>query len=216
MGLHLCVFGNHKYFDILYISVRWISLASEEAVYHTSQMLGGMILLWMIIGEKPSVQNIASVVLCLLGVLLIFQPPFIFSKILLSSNFSTEDMELCTNKPDTANDTFCASHLSGRISFSLVGYGLAIATGILMVFRLITINWRPDFFGSVEKQPTIILWVALSGAVLSCAVMFSVETLAFPGSLKNCVLVIIHSTSYSLTYPGFLYGSSVLSGNTVG
>ena len=198
-----------------YISVTWISMASEEAVYHTSQMLGGMILLWTIIGEKPSVQNIASVVLCLLGVLLIFQPPFIFSKILLSSNFSPRDMELCTNDLDTANETFCASHLSGRKSFSLVGYILAFATGILMVFRLITIKWRPELFGSVEKQPIIILWVSLSGAVLSCAVMFSVETLAFPGSLKDCVLVIIHSTSYSLTYPGFLYGSSALSGNTV-
>ena len=27
--------------------------------------------------------------------------------------------------------------------------------------------------------------------------------------------MIIHSTSYSLTYPGMLYGSSVLNGNTV-
>ena len=87
-----------------YISVTWISMASEEAVYHTSQILGGMILLWMIIGEKPSAQNIASVVLCLLGVIFIFQPPFIFSKILLS-NVPTEDMELCTNEPDTANET---------------------------------------------------------------------------------------------------------------
>ena len=195
-----------------FISVTWISMASEEAVYHTSQMLGGMILLWMIIEEKPSVQNIASMVLCLLGVIFIFQPPFIFSKILLS-NVPTEVMELC--EPDTANETLCTSHSSGRKSFSLVGYGLAFATGMLMVFRLVTIKWRPDFFGNTEKQVTIVLWVSLGGAMISSAIMFSVETLTVPDSLKDYVLLIIHSSSYSLTYPGMLYGSSVLNGNTV-
>ena len=196
-----------------FISVTRISMASEEAVYHTSQMFGGMIMLWMIIGEKPSVQNIASVVLCLLGVILIFQPPFIFNGILLWSNFPTHGVELCAN--DTTNETLCVRHLSGRKSFSLVGYGLAFATGMLMVFRLITIKWRPDFFGNVEKQPTIVLWVSLSGAVFSSLVMFSIETLTVPECLKDYLLIIIHSTSYSLTYPGILYGSSVQSGNTV-
>ena len=156
-----------------FISVTWISMASEEAIYHTSQMFGGMILLRMIIGEKPSVQNFASLVLCLLGVILIFQPPFIFSKI-LPSNSPTQDTELCTNEPeDTANETLCTSHSSGR-SFSLVGYGIAFGTGMVMVFRLITIKWRPDFFGNTEKQVTIVLWVSLGGAVISSVIMFSV------------------------------------------
>ena len=48
---------------------------------------------------------------------------------------------------------------------------------MLMVFRLVTIKWCPDFFGNVEKQVTIVLWVSLGGAVISSVIMFSVENL---------------------------------------
>ena len=51
--------------------------------------------------------------------------------------------------------------------------------------------------------------------MISSAVTVSLETLTVPESLQDYLLLIIHSTSYSLTYPGMLYGSSVLNGNTV-
>ena len=90
------LYSGLLFFDTmgLYTSVTFIPLATQQAFYNTTTLVGGLILLWTFMKLRPTVDKVISVLLCASGIVLILQPDFIFIRA----------TKLTTGK-DTSNST---------------------------------------------------------------------------------------------------------------
>ena len=59
--------------SVYYIAVTFISLSTEETIYHTTQLFGGLVIFWILLGERPTVEKVVAVILCAIGILFVVQ-----------------------------------------------------------------------------------------------------------------------------------------------
>ena len=189
-----------------FMAVTFVSMATEESVYHTTQIFTGFVLFWVILKEKPTLEKAVAVVLCAVGVFLVVQPDFIFPTKFHVSMSYVPIQNGTMEESGTSNDR-------SQIN-TYLGCGLAFLTGIGMVCRLTAVKWNPQFFGEVRNQPIVVFWVSLTGAVLSTVITIIFEKPVLPANLKDYLLVTGHAISYIMLYPGCLYAGSILDGNT--
>ena len=64
----------------LYTSVTFIPLATQQAFYNTTTLVGGLLLLWTLMKLRPTVDKVVSVLLYAAGIVLVLQPDFIFTR----------------------------------------------------------------------------------------------------------------------------------------
>ena len=189
---------------VYFIAVTFIPLATEESIYHTTQLFGGLVTFWILLRERPTVERIAAVILCAGGVILVVQPDIIFkTKFVHIGNHTS--MPVSLQKGST------------RENYTIfgLGCGLALTAGVLQIVRFTTIKFHSKLFSDTEKQPVILFWNCLIGAVLCVSVSLCFEKPVLPENGKDYLLVMGHVLSYMFAPAGYLYAAPLLDGNTV-
>ena len=197
--------------------VTFIPMATEESIYHTTQMFGGMILFGIIVKEKPTVEKAFAAMICTSGVFLVVQPDFIFDDKRYESRNENENVTgfIVMNKSrNVTNETTDFSIEHRELLRFLLGCFLAFVAGITSMVCMTCVKYYDEFFGDSQSQPVVIFWTSLTSTVLSVIIMLVVENPVLPESLLDYFLVISHGVAYIASYPGYLYAFSVLDGNT--
>ncbi len=61
-----------------YVAASMLPLSTVQCIYQTTMIVSGLILYFLVLNERPTLPVGASALMCLVGVILVVQPDFIF------------------------------------------------------------------------------------------------------------------------------------------
>ena len=194
-----------------YVSVTYVSLASAECLYLTSLVVSGILIFTIWNRERIKWESMVTAPLCILGVVMVIQPPFIFGN--STSHLQTKSANEALNQNITQNITEAGKQLNYNITMDdMIGYSLSVGVGILDTFIVSFIKYHSDFF-TTDNLLISLSWSYVAGTVLSLITMLLFEKPVFPLDIKDLLLVSGHVLTYVLLMPLHLYGSLLISGN---
>ncbi len=94
----------------LYSSVNYIPVGTARALFYTGKMICNVILFCGFKGEKATISKIISVLICIVGSVLMIQPPPLFS-----GNLSTAKLEVIYEKDDFSKPHSCIINITDNI-----------------------------------------------------------------------------------------------------
>ena len=108
--------------------------------------------------------------------------------------------------------TFGHKSSSARLMSVIVGYSAAVSHGIFLGLYVLVLKKNPY----INKHPLeTLFWVSILGTTVSLILMLLVETPVLPSNWFEFTMVIIHSVTCAAIWPLVMYGSGIISGNTV-
>ena len=203
----------------LYISVTFIPLATQQALYNTTNLLVSLILLWIMLKKSPTWDKIVSVIICIVGVVLVLQPDFIFiSKKETVLEFENESYDQGNTSAlgwnQTLNETN-RTHNRSIILNDVLGYGLSVLTGLALAGQIVTLKYFSDFFHTVNNQLITLFWIYLFGTLASVILMLAFEQPVLPRNTVEYLLSSGHCVFNVFILPTYMCAGSVIDGNTV-
>ena len=101
---------------------------------------------------------------------------------------------------------------SARLMSVIVGYSAAVSHGIFLGLYVLVLKKNPY----INKHPLeTLFWVSILGTTVSLILMLLVETPVLPSNWFEFTMVIIHCVTCAAIWPLVMYGSGIITGNTV-
>ena len=215
------LYSGLLFFDTmgLYTSVTFIPLATQQAFYNTTTLVGGLLLLWTLMKLRPTVDKVVSVLLCAAGIVLVLQPDFIFTRTVKqttgtnTSNFTQKDIineasrdQKVLNSSDIPTDS--------NQDFAILGCGLSVVAGLSLAGITVLFQYHDNFFAHKVNMLISFFWTYLFGTLASLVVMFSLEQPTLPDSITDYLLVSGHIMCNVLIGPTSMWATCVVDGNT--
>ena len=197
---------------LYYISVTFASLTSVMAIEVTSSLVAGIPLFAVMLKEEITVKRLLFAGFCICGVILITQPQFIFKQKEL--DYCNETMLFTDNFSNNVNITAPHCKMENKTGFLsvYVGYGLSAISGLGIILNLFLIK---NYTYLNENIDQVLFWQFVIGTFVSVIIMAIYETPVLINDTFQGTLIAIHSLSYTLLWPMFLYASRHISANTV-
>ena len=202
----LCFVSNIVTIGI-YVTLTFIPLASSECLILTSNLAAGLIIFTIINKEKLAWDKLVAVLVCIVGVLLILQPDFVFK----SSDILRNSTQVNPNSTKLSSQRQSTEKFD---NWSILGYILAVCTGICLTLEIAVVKYYKDFF-TVENLFISLIWTHALGTLLSLIPMLIYEDLVFPVDVKNILLICGHVCFFVFMMPMLLYASLLIAGSLV-
>ena len=202
----------------LYISVTFIPLATQQAFYVTTTLLGGMLLLWILLKVRPTASNIFAILLCAFGLFMVLQPDFMFShpSEIKFQNYSSDLVGHDSNDVSFVllkNISNLPSIDSG-FTLDLLGCGLAVFAGLCVGGIVVSIRRYERFYHSRTNLLITLFWAYLFSTISSFVLMLVFEKPLLPTKTKDYLLVFGHTICNIFIAPTHVYAASIIDGNT--
>ena len=202
----------------LYVASSLLPVSSVQSVSQTSNIVSGIILFYLFLEDRPTLQVWISTLMCTGGVLLVIQPSFIFHHTTPAGNYSTipllsRGINGNSETTDLLNGLNSISADQNHIVYTLLQimkYSLPVANGLSMTIDIVVVKKRPYLSENITE---VLFWCFLSNTVLSFVVMFIWETPVLPSNWFDTLLVSLHCLAYVFIWPLYLYTVKQISGN---
>ena len=101
---------------------------------------------------------------------------------------------------------------SARLVSEIVGYSAAVSHGMFLGLYMLVLKKNPY----INKHPLqTLFWVSILGTTVSLILMLLIETPVLPSNWFEFIMVIIHCVTCAAIWPLAMYGSGIITGNTV-
>ena len=175
----------------------------------TSGIVSGMFIFSLFNKEQLTWDKVISVPICVVGVFLVLQPPFLFHHrdVVTSGTFG-----ILEGVNETSNPLqYIIPHVDIP-SKEVLSCILSLATGIIITINIALVKHYNDFF-TPKNTFVSLIWSYASGTAISLIPVAIFETPVFPVEVKPVLLVSGHVVTYVFVMPLLMYGSQLISGN---
>ena len=223
---------------IIFISMAMVPVSAAQSLQQTAQIISGILLFALILKAKVTIRVILSSVLCIAGIMLVIQPDFLFPKIDLSGSESLNGTLLLTNITENTENidlseskTFKGTSLfknttentddkdNGFFGYQLdhnknqvIGRVIAAISGIFVTLDVVVTKYNTSFAEYLFEIPFFALF---AGTLLSTIGMLILETPTLPNNWMDVLYIFIHTVSYILLWPLYIYVFQYISANTM-
>ena len=224
-----------------FIAVSFLPAAAAFCVCCASAIIWGLFIFALCWNERVTMKKVLFACLCICGVILVVQPwahleghnqkwmiekenstdgdPYklngTMSSVQNSSYQTKEEM-------DVINISLCEQNLSdkmkrsqtdsGQFMSEMFGYTAAASSGIFIGLYVTVLKKNPY----INEHPfKILFWCWSFGTTISLIIMFFIETPVLPSNWFDIAMVIIHGATCAVIWPLIIYGSGIITGNTV-
>ena len=206
-----------------YTAVTFISIASMQCIVITSTIVSGLFLFRLFWYEQVSAKRVFFAVSCIVGVILVIQPDFLFVKEHMTGSESNMTHHVTGSESNmTHHVTGSESHVIGNepelvrdldISlFSALGYSLSVVSGCVVSVSVLLVKRYP-FLG--ENFLVTNFWSIVVSVASSPVLMLIFETPTLPNNWVDFLLLLGHCCTYVIILVSMLLSSMYISGNTV-
>ena len=193
-----------------FIAFKILPLASVQCTYFAATLVSGMALLYFFWSEKITINAVLSALLCLLGVVFVIQPGFIFKHDQTSMRGNASEYSAHVN--GTVGDIVEYLTETSTTGLRVFGYFLATVSGISTAADILLVKRYPYL---AEHFLGVLFWCFASGTVLSVILMLLIEKPVLPDTWFDITMVLLHSLIYALYWPFYMYAAATISGNTI-
>ena len=207
------LYSGLLFFDTigLYTSVTFIPLATQQAFYNTTTLVGGLVLLWTLMKLRPTVDKVVSILLCASGIVLVLQPDFIFET--TGSNTSNSAQSDPVKEANMGPKVLNGSADSNQ-NLVLLGCGLSVGAGLSLAGLTVLFQFHSNFFSNKVNMLISFFWTYLFATSASVVVMFTMEQPTLPKTITEYLLVLGHTLCNVLIGPTSMWAICVIDGNT--
>ena len=196
----------------LYAGSALLPLVDVIAILNTTVLIAMVCIYWILLKESIMLVQIVAIVICLLGILFIAQPSWIFFRMHHGANCTMEcPKAYFINDNSTSNNlTLNDNNSTGKVTqqentigaLCLIISGLAAAaTYYIIVFRLKGLHVL-----------IIAFWVGTSGWVICFMISIYTEQIKLKFSTEHSLLLLTHCISASLESVGTVAAASMIGG----
>ena len=199
---------------IIFISMAMVPVSAAQSLQQTAQIISGILLFALILKEKITVRILLSSLLCIAGIMLVIQPDFLFPQIDLSESESLNGTLLFTNTTENTKVTdsgFFGYQLDHNKS-QVIGRVIAAISGIFVTLDVVVTKYNTSFAEYLFEIPFFALF---AGTLLSTIGMLILETPTLPNNWMDVFYIFIHTVSYTLLWPLYIYVFQYISANTM-
>ena len=195
-----------------YISIATVPISAAQSLQQTSQIVSGILLFALILKERVTMRIIVSSVLCVAGIMLVIQPDFLFPEEDLSESKSFKVTSLLKNTTinteDKDNGLF-GNQLDCDMS-QIYGFAMASIACIFVTLDVLVTKYNTSFTDYPLEIP---FFAFIAGTLLSAIGMFILETPTLPTNWMDVLYIFIHTISYALMWPLYIYVLQYISAN---
>ena len=196
----------------LYVSATFIPVSHLEAIKMTAAILVGLVLFSVFWNEKLTTSRVCFALLCVVGVLGVTQPDFIFPHSVMISTNSSFHHHVNSSLSNPTVEVDNNSHDYGLINMgTVIGYSLSIAAGLSLSGYSLVFKRNP-YVGQNILQ--VSFWAFICSALASTVIMAFVETPVLPETWYQLSLVAIHSLASVCNSTLYMCGLRYISANT--
>ena len=199
---------------IIFISMAMVPVSAAQSLQQTAQIISGILLFTLILKEKVTIRILLSSLLCIAGIMLVIQPNFLFPKMDLSESESLNGTILFTNtteNTDNKDNGFFGYQLDDNKS-QVIGHVIAAISGIFVTLDVLVTKYNTSFADYLFEIPFFALF---AGTLLSTIGMLILETPTLPNNWMDVLYISIHTFSYTLLWPLYIYVFQYISANTM-
>ena len=186
----ICLLFN-IYNGFFYTATTYLPLGTISGI-HSAFLLVLVAMATVVIVKECYFYTACSVIVCITGMILISQPPFMFTHIYSGRNVSHFYHPLCCNS------------MNQTINNTVPNEGLGYAMLAITACAASTIFFRTRQIKEEVGAFVIAFWVGISGTVVSPLLMFIFEDFVFPTELVCQLLLLGHAIFTVLATVGFL------------
>ena len=196
----------------LYVAASIIPLASAQSIQITSGLASGLVLFAIFCKEKMAVKRISFVLLCIIGVILVIQPQFIF-KICKENKMSPDEnstIVIKENENGTMETEMETKTKKRSIHLVVIGYTLPIVTGFALSSDVVLVKRFPYLKKSLLE---VAFWSLILSTSFSAVAMVIFENPVLITTLFEASMIAAHCISYVFAWPLAVYGAAKVEGN---
>ena len=189
-----------------------IPISAAQSLQQTSQIVSGVLLFALILKEKITIRILVSSVLCVAGIMLVIQPDFLFPKLEFSESKSFKGTPLLPNttvKTENKHSGFFGYQLDPNVTLA-IGFAMAAIAGIFVTLDVLVTKYNTSFADYLLEIP---FFAFIAGTFLSAIGMFIVETPTLPTNWTDVLYIFIHTVSYTMLWPLYIYVLQYISAN---
>ena len=210
------VFGVLSFLSsmVYFVAVTFVPVSTAQSLHITCGIVFGMILFAVFWTDKITTKRVFCAILCIIGVTLVIQPDFIFTKpVPATAKAQNNDVNITNLHSDYNINNLNGTYLE-KINHPVLlalGYTFSGATGLVISCNLLLLKKRPYLN---ENKFEVLFWSFFTGTLLSSILMVIFERPVLPSSVIETVLVALHVTPNILMWPTTMYAIQYVSGNT--
>ena len=193
---------------VLYIAISFLPLTSVLTIEQTLCMATGIPLF---------AKRLLFASLCVCGVILVTQPGFIFEQaeqghchknaVIPTVNCSEDANSTLQMADDQIKQEYTASS-----TLVYIGYAMACITGLRCAANLLLLKKYTFLHENIHP---VLSWQFITGTLVSIILMAILEHPVLMANWNEVTLVAVHSLSFTIMWPLYLYACQNLSANTI-
>ena len=194
---------------LIFISMAMIPISVAQSLQQASQIISGILLFALILKERITIRILLSSVLCVAGIMLVIQPDFLFPEADLSSS---KRISLLTNtsiNTENKQKGIFGYQLDSKLS-QVIGFAMASIAGFFVTLDVLVTKYNTSFADYLLEIP---FFAFIAGTLLSTIGMLILETPTLPTNWTDVLYIFIHTVSYTMLWPLYIYVLQYISAN---
>ena len=189
-----------------FVAVTFVPISTVQCLHFTCGIIFGMFLFRIFLEDKITIKSVLCATLCTIGVTLVIQPNFIFTKTVPSADGVTDihDSNITIAKSMDSHLEAAYQDKIHNFMFTVLGYILSGTTGVIISCNLLLLK-RHQYLN--ENKFKVLFWSFLTGTILSATAMVIFERPVLPNNLMEAILMTMHIAPNIFMWPICMYAT---------